>query len=93
MTNDVIKEEVLKLTHDYPIQRIVLFGSRAAGTNREDSDVDLIIEFFDRISILALSQIRCDLEERFGLPVDIIHGPIREDDMIEVGEVVELYAA
>ena len=25
--------------------------------------------------------------------IDIIHGPIREDDMIEIGKVVELYAA
>jgi predicted nucleotidyltransferase len=58
-----------------------------------DSDVDLIIEFTSQVSILTLSQIKCELEELLGLTVDVIHGPIREDDMIEIGEVVELYAA
>jgi hypothetical protein len=93
MTNDIIKEKVLKLITRYPIKKIVLFGSRAAGTNRDDSDVDLIIEFLSPVSVLTLSQIKCELEENIGLSVDIIHGPIREGDMIEVGKVVELYAA
>jgi hypothetical protein len=55
--------------------------------------VDLIIEFSSPVSVLTLSQIKCELEENIGLSVDIIHGPIREGDMIEVGKVVELYAA
>jgi hypothetical protein len=93
MTNDIIKEKVLKLIKDYPIKRVMLFGSRAEGTNRADSDVDLIIEFTESVSVLTLSQIKCNLEDAIGLNVDVIHGPIREDDMIEVGRVVELYAA
>ena len=93
MTNEIIRKEVLELTKSYPIKKITLFGSRASLTNREDSDVDLIIEFSEQISLLTLSMIRCELEEKLGLNVDIIHGPMREDDMIEIGEVVELYAA
>jgi hypothetical protein len=93
MTIDFIKENILKLIGRYPIKRITLFGSRADGTNRVDSDVDLIIEFTAQVSILTLSQIKCELEELIGLNVDVIHGPIREDDMIEVGKVLELYAA
>jgi hypothetical protein len=93
MTIDFIKENILKLIGRYPIKKITLFGSRADGTNRIDSDVDLIIEFTAQVSILTLSQIKCELEELIGLNVDVIHGPIREDDMIELGKVVELYAA
>ena len=93
MTNEIIRKEALKLTKSYPIKKITLFGSRASLTNREDSDVDLIIEFSEQISLLTLSMIRCELEEKLGLNVDIIHGPMRESDMIEIGEVVELYAA
>jgi hypothetical protein len=93
MTIDFIKENILKLIGRYPIKKITLFGSRADGTNRIDSDVDLIIEFTSQVSILTLSQIKCELEEMLGLNVDVIHGPIREDDMIEVGKVIELYAA
>ncbi len=33
------------------------------------------------------------MEEALGVDVDIIHGPITEDDMIEVDKEVVLYAA
>lgn len=93
MTIEVIQEKVLEIIDDYPIKKVVLFGSRATGTNREDSDVDLIMEFFTPITLLMLSQIRYQLEEVLGLRVDVIHGPIRDTDLLDIGEVVELYAA
>ncbi|MCM1424971.1 MAG: nucleotidyltransferase domain-containing protein, partial [bacterium] len=77
---------------DYPIKRITLFGSRAAGTEHEDSDVDLIMEFSLPISLLTLSMIKLKLEEVLKVGVDIVHGPIEESDLIEIGKVVELYA-
>lgn len=82
----IIEEGVRKTT-------IVLFGSRAEKTNRENSDVDLIMEFLEPISLFTLSDIRLRLEEILGLEVDIIHGPIREGDLIVVGKEIELYAA
>ena len=93
MNNETLKEKIYSITSKYPIKKVTLFGSRAEGTNRDDSDVDLIMEFSIQVSLLMLSQIRCDLEEILGLDVDIIHGPIRETDMIEIGKMVELYAA
>ena len=93
MTIELLKEQVLTVINEFNISRITLFGSRADGTNREDSDVDLIVEFFSPVSLLTISALRCRLEELLGLEVDIIHGPIRSGDLIEVGKVVELYAA
>ena len=92
MTIDSLKRSLLNIVEAYPIRRITLFGSRADGTNREDSDVDLIIEFSAPITLMTISRLRCELEE-LGLGVDIIHGPIQPTDMIEIGKVVELYAA
>ncbi len=88
-----MKQLILPVTMKYPISKITLFGSRATGTNKENSDVDLIIEFDGEISLLTLSLIKCELEDVFGLSVDVIHGPIRDTDLIEIGKVVELYAA
>ena len=93
MTIELLKEQVLTVINEFNISKITLFGSRADGTNREDSDVDLIVEFFSPVSLLTISALRCRLEELLGLEVDIIHGPIRSGDLIEVGKVVELYAA
>ncbi|MCM1143319.1 MAG: nucleotidyltransferase domain-containing protein [Blautia sp.] len=93
MTNNMIKEKILSIVNEYPVKRIVLFGSRAEETNHENSDVDLIMEFLEPISLFMLSEIRLRLEEILGLEVDIIHGPIRNGDLIEVGKEIELYVA
>lgn len=91
MTNDIIKEKVLSIVKEYPVKRITLFGSRAEETNRENSDVDLIMEFYEPITLFILSDIKVRLEEIIGLEVDIIHGPIRDEDLIEVRQEIELY--
>jgi uncharacterized protein len=93
MSIDAIKAAVTELARRYPVSRITLFGSRAGGTNREDSDVDLIIEFTAPVTLITLAAIKNELEEALSLDVDVIHGPIRDDDMIEIGKRVVLYAA
>ena len=51
MTTANIKEAVLQLTKEYPISKVILFGSRAAGTNSDTSDIDLIMEFSKPVSL------------------------------------------
>ncbi len=38
-----LKKFVGRLSKDFEIKEIILFGSRASGTEKEDSDIDLII--------------------------------------------------
>lgn len=70
-----------------------MFGSRAEGTNHEDSDVDLIIEFRKPVSLITLARVQIELEEILGVKVDVVHGPVQPDDLIEIGKEVVLYAA
>lgn len=93
MDRDILLEKINIIVDEYPIKKITLFGSRASGTHRPDSDVDLIIEFYKPISLLTLSKVRVRLEELLGLKVDVVHGPLRDDDMLEVDEIVVLYDA
>ncbi len=93
MTIEYIRQSVVGLVDKYPIKKVVLFGSRANGTNRDTSDVDLIIEFYKPITLITLSMIKDELEEMLRVDVDVIHGPIREDDMLEIEKEVLLYAA
>lgn len=93
MTSELIREKIMPVIKKYPISRICLFGSRASGTNHENSDVDLIVEFYEPVSLLTLSMLRIELEENLALEVDLVHGPLQEDDLLEVDKVVELYAA
>lgn len=93
MSIETIKDAVLQLLGEYPINKVILFGSRANGTCVENSDVDLIMEFSAPVTLITLSAIKLSLEEMLQLSVDVIHGPVTADDMIEVDKEVVLYAA
>lgn len=93
MTVDEIKNRIIGFVPKYSIKKIILFGSRAEGTNDENSDVDLIMEFSVPVSLITLSMIKIEFEAALGLDVDVIHGPLTEEDMIEVNKEIVLYAA
>ncbi|MBP3203988.1 MAG: nucleotidyltransferase domain-containing protein [Lachnospiraceae bacterium] len=93
MTIDEIRDILLTFIPKYSIKKMILFGSRADGTNDADSDVDLIIEFSTSVSLITLSQIKIDMEDALGLDVDIVHGPISDKDILEINKEVVLYAA
>ena len=89
-----IKKTVETLAPKYGIKKVTLFGSRATKNFRENSDVDLIVEFETQsVSLFTLAGLMNDLEEIFGVGVDIIHGPLKEDCMLEIDEEIEIYAA
>lgn len=93
MTLDEIRSAVLQVVKEYPISRVTLFGSRAKGTATENSDVDLIIEFSDPVTLITLSMVTQRLEELLHTGVDIIHGPVRNTDMFSIDKEIEIYAA
>ena len=68
---DEIKAIVSALAQQYGAGRIYLFGSYARGDANADSDIDLRI---DKGSIrgLQLGGLAADLEDAFGIPVDLI---------------------
>ena len=84
MTVDRIKEAIVNIADEFNISKAVLFGSRADGTNREDSDIDLIVEFAVPVSLLTIAEMTYRLEDALGLSVDVIHGPLKEDDILSV---------
>ena len=83
-----------KIRKEYPITKAELFGSYAEGTNHEKSDVDLLVEFVtSAVSLLTLNSLKYRLEELLDTEVDVIHGPVESGSMLEIGKVVNLYAA
>lgn len=79
---------------EYPIVKAELFGSYAAGRSSLDSDVDLLVEFSSpQISLITLNSLKYKLEELLGTDVDLIHGPLPEDSMIEIDRRIPLYGA
>jgi predicted nucleotidyltransferase len=84
----------------YHIRRLELFGSRAKGTARPDSDVDLIVTFApDEVVGLRFIDLAEDLERLFGRHVDLLTRESVEWDANELrrrsilAATEELYAA
>ena len=80
-----ISESVNNAAHEFPIKRVDLFGSYAEERQTEKSDVDLLIEF----TSIAVSLLR--LEKDLGTSVDIVHAPIPDGSILDVGKTVTLY--
>ena len=75
MTNKEILETLRKekqyLRENYGLLTIGIFGSYAKGTERPDSDVDVLVELTEpRFDFLAGLQIH--LERKLGKPVEVI---------------------
>ncbi len=89
-----LKQNVNYISKEYPIKKVTLFGSYAEGTYNEDSDVDLLVEFeVPHVSLFMLSGLRIRLNELLGKDVDVLHAPLPDDSLIEIGKEVVLYEA
>lgn len=89
-----IRKCVFIVAQEYPIKRAELFGSYASNSSRPDSDVDLLVEFTrPQISLLTLGSMKHRLEELLQTQVDVIHGPLGADSMIEIDRRIPLYGA
>ncbi len=94
LTIEEIKKVIEEIAPKYNLKKVILFGSRARGNFRENSDIDLIVEFKTySVSLLKIISLKYKLEEILKVGVDIIHGPIEDDDMIEIDKEIEIYAA
>jgi predicted nucleotidyltransferase len=56
----------------FGVKRASLFGSLARGEDREDSDIDILVEFEAGKSLLDLAGLKIELEELLGRRVDLL---------------------
>lgn len=59
------------LFSNYPIESLAIFGSYARREQKEESDLDLIVEFNDKIGIRFID-LADELEELIGFKVDLV---------------------
>ena len=56
----------------FGVARLSLFGSFARDEGREDSDVDLLVEFSRPIGLFEFVRLQRQLAELIGHPVDLV---------------------
>ena len=95
LTIEDIKKTVAEIAPKYNLKKVTLFGSRARGNFREDSDVDLIVDFPKNTGLLKHVMLQQELEDIFGLTVDVISRGGIKGSLIEneIEKEIEIYAA
>jgi predicted nucleotidyltransferase len=59
------------LFNDYPIKSMAIFGSYSRNENRNDSDLDILVEFNDKIGIRFID-LADEIENIVGVKVDLV---------------------
>lgn len=74
---NVVSDEIKKIrdiiTRSYKVEKIILFGSYARGTEKIDSDIDLcILTDIDEKKLHIIRTVRKALSDSISIPVDLL---------------------
>jgi uncharacterized protein len=61
-----------ELQHRYPIRQMGIFGSYVRGTQRDDSDLDILVDLDRAIGLMALVGLKQDLSDTIEIEVDLV---------------------
>jgi hypothetical protein len=67
------REEIRRLVRRHGASQILVFGSVRRREATERSDVDLIVRWKRRVSLLDHAGLRLDIEKVLGRPVDLVN--------------------
>jgi len=89
MNIEEIKRKILPILKKYGVKRAGIFGSVARGEEGEESDIDILVEINERMSLLDFAGLKLELEDTLGRRVDLgeystIKPIIREQILSEV---------
>jgi predicted nucleotidyltransferase len=68
---DTLSNHKERLFHDYPIKSLAIFGSYSRREQNDLSDLDILVEFSDKIGIRFVDLAE-DLENIVGFKVDLV---------------------
>lgn len=68
----ILREHMDELRTKYGVRSIEIFGSYVRGEQREDSDLDLLVEFEEPVGLLTISMLQVYLSGLLGIKVDVI---------------------
>ena len=87
-----MKKKILSILNKRDIARAGIFGSVVRGEASENSDIDIVIEFSGKKSLLDLVSLKLMLEESLGCNVDVITyrslNPLLRDRILKEQDVL-----
>ena len=67
-----IEQKIIPILKEHNIKKAGLFGSCVRGEMREDSDIDVLVEIEDNISLLDFVGIKLEIEEALKRKIDLV---------------------
>jgi predicted nucleotidyltransferase len=67
-----IKGKVIPILKPYGLKRLGLFGSFVRGETRKKSDIDILVELTQDISLLEFVGLKLEIEEALGKKIDLV---------------------
>jgi len=72
MNLEEIKLKIIPILKKYNVKKAGIFGSYARGEQRETSDIDILVDIDDDLSLLDFASLKVELEEILGKKVDLV---------------------
>ena len=91
LTHSEICKAVKEASVSYNIKSAHYFGSYAKGTQNEESDLDILVEFDGPVSLFTIAGLSLDLEDMLNVSVDVIKLPMHRNSHIIIDKVVKCY--
>lgn len=67
-----MKQEIINYLLQYEPVFIGIFGSYARNRQTESSDLDLLVSFYKKLTLIDLSRIKNELSDRLNIEIDLI---------------------
>ncbi|MDR2854876.1 MAG: nucleotidyltransferase domain-containing protein [Methanomicrobiales archaeon] len=95
LTHEEIVKAVAKAATKFPLTKVSYFGSYADGKAKEESDLDLLVEFGDdgSLTLLDIIDFRHNLEDELSIRVDVVEVPLTEkaQKRLKIKKAVPVY--
>jgi len=72
MTLASVRKKISPILEQHRVKRASVFGSFATGRQKPRSDLDLIVQFSEKSSLLHLASLKIALEDAINRKVDIL---------------------
>ncbi len=72
MNKQELFRKIVSIIKKYGATKVAVFGSHARGEASPKSDVDVLVEFIERKSLLDIVGIEQELSEALGVKVDLL---------------------
>ncbi len=72
MNREELFEKIVSILKGYEAKKIAVFGSYARSEASPESDIDILVEFSGRRSLLELVRIERELSEALDVKVDLL---------------------